>query len=92
MLIVFSFNNSRRGGNIIWKGFTTKYYTKAFGNEELMMAFANSLTIAVVSTIVSVLRWRVSCRRRVLVGARARSVLIGVHIQRRLGVRMCRRS
>jgi spermidine/putrescine transport system permease protein len=54
VLIVFSFNNSRRGGNIVWKGFTTKYYTKAFGNEELMMAFANSLTIAVVSTIVSV--------------------------------------
>ncbi|MFT6302478.1 MAG: spermidine/putrescine transport system permease protein [Pseudomonadales bacterium] len=55
VLIVFSFNNSRRGGNIVWKGFTTKYYTKAFGNEELMMAFANSLTIAVVSTIVSVI-------------------------------------
>ena len=55
VLIVFSFNNSRRGGNIIWKGFTTKYYTKAFGNEELMMAFANSLTIAVASTIISVL-------------------------------------
>lgn len=55
VLIVFSFNNSRRGGNIIWKGFTTQYYTKAFGNEELMMAFANSLTIALVSTIISVL-------------------------------------
>lgn len=55
VLIVFSFNDSRRGGNIIWKGFTTKYYAKAFGNEELMMAFANSLTIAVISTIVSVI-------------------------------------
>lgn len=55
VLIIFSFNNSRRGGNIIWKGFTTKYYTKAFGNEELMMAFTNSLTIAVVATIVSVI-------------------------------------
>jgi len=55
VLIIFSFNNSRRGGNIIWKGFTTKYYTKAFGNEELMMAFANSLTIAVASTFISVI-------------------------------------
>ena len=54
VLVIFSFNNSRRGGNIIWKGFTTKYYTKAFGNDELMMAFANSLTIAVVATLVSV--------------------------------------
>lgn len=55
VLIVFSFNNSRRGGNIVWKGFTTKYYTKAFGNEDLMLAFANSLTIALVATIVSVI-------------------------------------
>lgn len=54
VLIVFSFNNSRRGGNVIWKGFTTKYYAKAFANEELMLAFANSMTIAVTSTIVSV--------------------------------------
>jgi len=54
VLIVFSFNNSRRGGNVIWKGFTTKYYSKAFANEELMLAFANSMTIAVTSTIVSV--------------------------------------
>lgn len=55
VLIVFSFNDSRRGGNVIWKGFTTKYYAKAFGNDELMLAFGNSLTIAVVSTLVSVL-------------------------------------
>ena len=55
VLIIFSFNNSRRGGNIIWKGFTTKYYEKAFGNEELMLAFANSLTIAIASTIISVI-------------------------------------
>jgi len=55
VLIVFSFNDSRRGGNIIWKGFTTKYYGKAFGNDELMLAFGNSITIALVSTIISVL-------------------------------------
>lgn len=55
ILIVFSFNNSRRGGNVIWKGFTTKYYEKAFNNEDLMLAFGNTLTIAVISTLVSVL-------------------------------------
>ncbi|MFK7860370.1 MAG: ABC transporter permease [Granulosicoccus sp.] len=55
VLIVFSFNNSRRGGNVIWKGFTTKYYEKAFSNDELMLAFGNSITIAVVSTIISVI-------------------------------------
>ena len=55
VLIVFSFNDSRRGGNVLWKGFTTKYYGKAFGNDELMLAFGNSITIAVVSTIISVI-------------------------------------
>jgi len=54
VLIIFSFNNSRRGGNVIWKGFTTKYYDKAFNNEDLMLAFGNTLTIAVISTLVSV--------------------------------------
>ncbi len=55
VLIIFSFNNSRRGGNVIWKGFTTKYYEKAFGNEDLMLAFGNTLTIAVISTFISII-------------------------------------
>ncbi len=55
VLIIFSFNNSRRGGNVIWKGFTTKYYGKAFNNDDLMLAFGNTLTIAVVATVVSVI-------------------------------------
>ncbi len=52
-LIAFSFNDSRR--NIVWNGFTLKYYEKALENNELILAFANSLTIAVVTTIFSVI-------------------------------------
>lgn len=55
VLVVFSFNNSRRGGNVVWRGFTTDYYVKAANNASLMEAFANSLTIAVVSTVFSVI-------------------------------------
>ena len=55
VLVIFSFNNSRRGGNIIWKGFTTKYYEKAFENDSLREAFLNSFTIAVVSTVFATL-------------------------------------
>ena len=55
VLIIFSFNNSRRGGNVIWRGFTTKYYAKAAGNDSLIEAFTNSLTIAVISTIFAVI-------------------------------------
>ncbi len=56
VLIVFSFNDAgRRGGNVVWKGFSTKYYEKAFTNDQLIEAFVNSLTIAVLSTIVATL-------------------------------------
>lgn len=50
-LIAFSFNDSRR--NIVWRGFTLKYYEKAWNNDSLIEAFVNSLTIALVSTVIS---------------------------------------
>jgi spermidine/putrescine transport system permease protein len=52
-LMVFSFNDSRR--NIVWQGFTFKYYEKAFNNDSLLQAFINSLTIAFLCTIISVI-------------------------------------
>jgi len=51
-LIVFSFNNSRR--NIVWKGFTFDYYIQAVQDQDLLQAFANSLVIAFICTLVSV--------------------------------------
>lgn len=50
-LIAFSFNDSRR--NIVWRGFTWKYYEKAWNNDSLFEAFMNSLSIAFFSTIIS---------------------------------------
>ena len=50
-LIAFSFNDSRR--NIVWRGFTWKYYEKAWNNDSLFEAFTNSLSIAFFSTIIS---------------------------------------
>jgi spermidine/putrescine transport system permease protein len=63
-LMAFSFNDSRR--NIVWRGFTLKYYERAWENDGLIEAFTNSLTIAFISTLVStilgalvaVLLWR----------------------------------
>ncbi len=52
-LIAFSFNDSKR--NIAWKGFTFKYYEKAFANDSLMEALINSLTIALFATILSLI-------------------------------------
>lgn len=51
-LIAFSFNDSRR--NIVWQGFTLKYYEKALANDGLIEAFTNSLTIALASTMISI--------------------------------------
>jgi spermidine/putrescine transport system permease protein len=50
-LVVFSFNDSKR--NIVWRGFTLDYYKKLFNNEDLLIAFANSLTIALFATLIS---------------------------------------
>jgi spermidine/putrescine transport system permease protein len=50
-LIAFSFNRDRRG--VIWRGFTLDNYVKAWNNRELQEALVNSLTIAVLATIIS---------------------------------------
>jgi spermidine/putrescine transport system permease protein len=50
-LMAFSFNDSRR--NIVWRGFTWKYYEKAWNNDSLFEAFTNSLSIAFFSTVIS---------------------------------------
>ena len=51
-LMAFSFNVSKR--NIVWRGFTLDWYKTAFQDDDLIAAFGNSLTIAAVSTLVSV--------------------------------------
>lgn len=51
VLMIFSFNDSRR--NVVWRGFTTRYYDKALNNDTLVEALINSLTIAFLATIVS---------------------------------------
>ena len=51
LLVVFSFNDSKR--NIVWRGFTFKYYEKALGDANLVQSFANSILIAAASTLVS---------------------------------------
>lgn len=52
-LILFSFNESRR--NIVWTGFTVDWYMQVFQDDGLIEAFVNSLTIAAISTVLSVI-------------------------------------
>ncbi|MDO9369330.1 MAG: ABC transporter permease [Sphingopyxis sp.] len=51
VLMIFSFNDSKR--NVVWRGFTTKYYEKALANDQLIEALVNSLTIAALATLAS---------------------------------------
>ncbi len=51
-LVAFSFNDSRR--NIVWRGFTLDYYDKAINNASLMEALLNSITIAFLATLASI--------------------------------------
>jgi spermidine/putrescine transport system permease protein len=50
-LVVFSFNNSKR--IVVWRGFTFDWYLKALQDSDLITAFGNSLTIAAISTLAS---------------------------------------
>lgn len=49
-LIVFSFNVDKTG---VWHGFTFQNYIKAWNNDSIFNALANSLSIAFISTIFS---------------------------------------
>ena len=51
-LIAFSFNDSRR--TIVWRGFTLDWYKRVLTDTPLLEAFGNSLTIALLATIISV--------------------------------------
>jgi spermidine/putrescine transport system permease protein len=51
ILILFSFNDTRSVAQ--FTGFSTRWYTQLFTNEELQAAAGNSLVIAFISTILS---------------------------------------
>lgn len=51
ILIVFSFNKSRL--NAVWTGFTFEWYGKLMQNGDILAAAKNSLTVALISTIIA---------------------------------------
>lgn len=51
ILILYSFNESRI--NAVWSGFTWKWYVSLFSNRQVMQALANSLTVALVSSVLA---------------------------------------
>jgi spermidine/putrescine transport system permease protein len=53
LIAVFSFNDPEGKFNYTWSGFTTQYWTDAFGVPELNDAFVTSLQLAALSTVVA---------------------------------------
>lgn len=51
LLVIFSFNKQKL--NVSWEGFTLSWYQELFRNEQILHAIRNSLTIAMVSTLVA---------------------------------------
>ena len=51
VLIVFSFNQSRR--NFVWTGFTLDWYPKLFANRDLLDALGVTLQVALIAVIGS---------------------------------------
>ena len=52
VLVVYSFNRSRL--NLLWQGFTFDWYRQLAGNTVLLRAAENSLVIALISAVASV--------------------------------------
>ncbi len=51
ILVLYSFNSSKM--NIVFEHFTFDWYKNLFDNRELLMAFFNTMIIAVTSTVIS---------------------------------------
>lgn len=79
VLVAYSFNRSRL--NILWEGFTLKWYEQLWSNAPLIRALKNSLLIASVTTVIAVIvgtlgAWLLYRYR--FRGARAIQTLIGI--------------
>jgi spermidine/putrescine transport system permease protein len=53
VIILFSFNDPAGKANVVWQGFTLKYWLNPFGPDGLFDAVSLSITIAILSTLIA---------------------------------------
>lgn len=75
-LVILSFNDSRTRAK--WGGFTLKWYSALFQNDEIMRALFNTLSIALISAIVATIIGTIACIAIMRMKKAGRSVVIGV--------------
>ncbi len=75
-LIVLSFNSSKSRAR--WGGFTLKWYLQLFSDEAVAGAMINTLSIAVLATIISTIIGTFTCIAMIGLSPKLRSLIMGV--------------
>ncbi len=75
-LIVLSFNSSKSRAR--WGGFTFKWYLQLFSDEAVASAMINTLSIAVLATIISTIIGTFTCIAMIGLSPKLRSLIMGV--------------
>ena len=81
VLVAYSFNTSRL--NIVWEGFTLRWYEQLWAHGPLMRALKNSLIVASVTTVLSIVLGTAGAwllHRYRFRGRRALQTLVGVPV------------
>jgi spermidine/putrescine transport system permease protein len=78
LLALFSFNDSTVI-SLPWEGFTTRWYTEAFDEEAAMTAIGNSLKVATIVMLVSLLLGTLAAWGLTRIPFRGRALIAGVH-------------
>ena len=75
-LIILSFNASKTRAK--WGGFTLKWYSSLFQNEIIMLAFWNTLTIALLSALIATVIGTIACISMQYMKKRNRTICLGI--------------
>lgn len=75
-LAVLSFNASKTRSK--WGGFTLKWYGQLFQNEVILQALFNTLSIALIASLVATVIGTIACIAIVAMKKRSRAVIMGI--------------
>ena len=75
VIVVFSFNDNKGRFNFTWQGFTLEHWKHPFSNPDLATAIQNSLSIALICTIIATALGTFMAMALVRYGFRGRSIV-----------------
>jgi len=78
LLALFSFNDSTVI-SLPWQGFTTKWYSEAFNEEAAVTSITNSIKVATIVMVVSVILGTLASWGLTRIAFRGRTAIAGVH-------------